>query len=106
MDDPRYIAGDYTALWIRLKWLLQNKKKYIKKLLSVRFFLFFSLFSAIWRILLPNLGILWFQNPMVFFGEIYLLYHAVVQLEKLLDLGYWYTEIFSLIISIMCSIFY
>jgi hypothetical protein len=28
MDDPRYIAGDTTALWIRLKWLLQNKSIY------------------------------------------------------------------------------
>jgi hypothetical protein len=43
---------------------------------------------------LPNLGILWFQNPMVFFGNIKY-YHAVVRLESFLTLAYWYTKIFS-----------
>jgi hypothetical protein len=38
---------------------------------------------------------------MVFFGKYKnLLFHAVVQLESFLALAYWYTEIFSWIISI------
>jgi hypothetical protein len=60
------------------------------------------------ELFLPNLGILWFQNPMVFFGKykIYFYTHAVVQLESFWPWPIGTRKSFPpWIISIACSTF-